>query len=950
MKYKIFLGSLLFLLFWSATSQTNQDFSVNDKLKLDPKVHYGKLDNGFTYYIRHNESPANDIILHFLVKAGFDNEAEDQLEYAHLLEHIGASHTKSLPDVSKFFLSHGGISNAATTGGFTRYEVKIPTGDKEALDTALRFFHELTRDINTEQSLIDLQRGAVLGEMRTSSPHRFWMRQKIIGQLLKGTGEKIYDRPKHKRSIQNFNRDAFLRFYDHWYQPDLEAAVIVGNIDADSIETKIKTLFSDLKSSQNPENSIHYANKNRIHLSGVNTHTSIPDTVNENLRFFIVKKRLKSWSPPTINADFKKMILNQLYMDITIQRSNQLQQQYNPPYLHYYPDTYSAFIDPFSAEIMKVNCNKETSESLEETLKSAFVAWRQIHETFTTSELKIAKTRLLQKFSKEDFEKSENITRDYEKNFLANGAAPSPQAKYNLLVKLLEQIDIKDIQNLARENGSLDRDTNFIVFSGPEKDIPENSLIEEIISKVKKMNVDTLRIKREKVPSLEDVISLRASKDPVICQKENSIGVSTLELRNGIRLVLKPTSSRLESRRNTVFIDAFREGYLPIQNREDYLKVSVAPEVIQYCGAGPFDKFDLENFSSRKDFKLKFGTVKQNQFIHGEAKVANVDELLNLLYLYTTEPRKDPEAFKAWKVEKMHQLQNEERTSGFFYMDTLKSIWYPKIPVLKPQDLELFSLNGIYDAFQEYYSDFTNYTFIVTGDFDKAKILPGLIKKLDAFPTGDQRPRAKKFDHDFPLKKMNMIIEYPKIDHAYVSLYFPVVASTDVKTQAILQLLEEALGDHLWKPLRAGSYAPVIEGKWMDREKGIYAFHVQFDSALDNKENMIKTVREELFRFRKKGVDQQWLDQAISEEKKRFGKNLESYGYFNFWADHLLETMGTGEDPAEKVLKYETYLDHFISLKEVNAAAKRYIIDNDFQQFILIPQGAKERKRLDQTP
>ena len=939
---KLFVWSFLFLLFWSVTGQTRQ-ITEKGKSNLDPKVRYGKLDNGFTYYLRHNETPANEVVLHFVVKAGFFQEEEDQLEYAHLMEHMGSFGTKHVPNVKDYFFSKGN-RHAGTRDDHTYYTVDFLVRNREVLDTALEYFHDLTNDINLDQSLVDVQRGAILGEMRSISPHRQWMMHQLLVQVLQNTRVKPRDPARTKASIENFDRKAFLRYYSDWYRPDLEAAIIVGNLDMDSLETEIRIKFADLHLPQYPRDAQARVEENIIRLTGENSYSQVLDTVDLQLRLHIESKRLQGDYNPQGKADLKKILLDELYQMIASERSARLRQNFHPPFAHFSPNDYPALTNQLSLSGMEVKLETEASGSVERKLMNALISWKVIHTGFTLVDLNNAKDRLIQDLSEGDNQKSEYLARSYEKHFIRNAMAPSPEKNNKLFSELLEQIDLKDIQNFARESGSLYKNTDFIFFSGPEKAVPDAKTIKALVAKVDTMKLKRLAKKRKIVTSLEDVVRMPIEDGPILDQSENSIGISTIALRNGIKLILKPTYSRVDFRSNTVFIDAFREGTLPIHNQNDYLNAVVAPEAIQFSGAGPYDKFDLEEFSRAKGLKLRFSANKQDQTIHGESNVADVNELLNLLYLYTTQPREDLEAFEAWRAMKEDQLKNEVRSSGFFYAKTIDSQWYPQIPVFKPEDLQRISKKSIYDAFNKYYSGFDDYTFIVTGDFDKENLLPVLVEKLAAFPTRKTSLKREKSKLSFPLKKMNKTIEYPGIDHAYVNLYFPVAAPTDVKTTAILELLAKALGSRTWDRLRAGSYEPSSGGWWIDRDNGIFIFMIQFDSALTNTQHMISMARKEFCELKEKGVSEEWLKQAASAEKENFGKNLESYGYLNFWPDYLCKTLELGEDPKKKVLEYEAYLDHFISLKEVNAAAKRYLSEENLQQFVLLPPGQKIKK------
>ena len=63
----------------------------------DPDVVVGKLDNGLTYYIRHNNWPENRADFYIAQKVGAIQEEESQRGLAHFLEHMCFNGTKHFP-------------------------------------------------------------------------------------------------------------------------------------------------------------------------------------------------------------------------------------------------------------------------------------------------------------------------------------------------------------------------------------------------------------------------------------------------------------------------------------------------------------------------------------------------------------------------------------------------------------------------------------------------------------------------------------------------------------------------------------------------------------------------------------------------------------------------------------------------------------------------------------
>ena len=51
--------------------------------------------------------------------------------------------------------------------------------------------------------------------------------------------------------VMNFKPQTLRDYYEKWYRPDLQGIVIVGDIDVDAVEAKIKTMFADIPAQPN---------------------------------------------------------------------------------------------------------------------------------------------------------------------------------------------------------------------------------------------------------------------------------------------------------------------------------------------------------------------------------------------------------------------------------------------------------------------------------------------------------------------------------------------------------------------------------------------------------------------------------------------------------------------------------------------------------------------------
>ena len=208
---------LLFLISYGLTGQTKTTYQDN-QLSLDSLVHYGKLDNGFTYYIRKNHTEKNQVEMYLVTKAGMFHEENDQLGYAHLMEHLVFKETTHFPKVKEYFRKVGRKAHAGTRYTYTYYNVGLAADDTIALANGLQLLRDWAQDLEFDQTSLKTEQGAVLGEMRVNNPYREWKSDKIKSLITEGTGYKEQDLDKIKQSTKNLNKQAFIRFHNDWYQ------------------------------------------------------------------------------------------------------------------------------------------------------------------------------------------------------------------------------------------------------------------------------------------------------------------------------------------------------------------------------------------------------------------------------------------------------------------------------------------------------------------------------------------------------------------------------------------------------------------------------------------------------------------------------------------------------------------------------------------------------------
>ncbi|SDR68390.1 Predicted Zn-dependent peptidase [Gillisia sp. Hel1_33_143] len=935
---------LIILLFFSVSVVASQEKqNKNEDDLLDSSVRHGQLQNGFTYYLRKNDTPKNKIELHLIVKVGISQWDNTQLEYAHLLEHLGYKGTKNFPNKKSHFGKPGISNHAKTSFDYTEYYFSIPSEDTQMLSDVLKLYRDMTHNIILDQKSIEVERAAVLGERRTNNPYRDWLNETIKDNLLSNVGFKKFEEKKAIQGMEDFNIEAFFKFYKDWYRPELQSIIIVGDINLDKIEQKIENNFSNLKphidSKKHDEG--HYNPK--IKLKGQNRLLTINDSTNSNIRFKIFSKSINKGLNPKDENDFKDLVLLKLYQNLVKAKSEMFEESFHPLFSEFFSNYALGELAGGQLQVITMGVDLETGNQKQmlKTIREAFFAWKQIHNGISDLELEKAKVKILNEVNNNSLSSSVSLASRYRKHYVNGRFAKDSQEEIEMISQILRDIDLEQIQSYFKKAGDLSENVDFVFLKGTKAKVPDNNKIKRIIKEIESIEVSPIDPPKEPIKTLTNLVSVPVSKAIKLDKSsKNLIDVSTITLDNGIKIVLKPLKPTSKKYNSTLQIRGYRKNNIPFKNRDVYLEASLVPEIVKYTGAGKYSKFELDKFKAAKGIKLRFDFTKDFQALNGEFKFSEIEEFFSLINLYRTQPRMDTEGFKAWKNNKRLEFQGKTiRGSSDFYQDNILALRYPEIPRLKSDEIEDINLKKILKAHNQWFSDFKGYTFIVTGDFEREKIAKQLINILSAYPTKNLPELDSVNSAEFPLKKMDKTIYLENINQAMVTLSFPIKVERNTKNTILLQLLSMVLNDKIYKRLREGCFSPRAYGKWEDSRKGIYSFNVGFDSAIGNQEKMIEMVLETFNNLREEGVSQDWLEKAVKNESYSYKNRIDDFGFFNMWPDYLQNKIENGENMVSELVEYNTVLEHFISLEEMNLAIKKFLREDYFQKFVILPNN-----------
>ena len=914
----------------AATSKQNSA----DVIPLDPAVRTGKLPNGFTYYIRKNVEPKNRVQLYLANKIGSIMENDNQRGLAHFMEHMGFNGTKNFPKndlvnyLQKAGVRFGADLNAYTSFDETVYQLPIPSDDPEILKNGIQIMRDWAQDATLDVAEIDKERGVVLEEKRLGKGAQQRMQDQYLPMIFNNS--RYSDRLPigTEEVLKNFSAETIKQFYQDWYRPDLQALIVVGDIDVDAMEQTIKAKFSDLKNPAKPRQRTQYS----ISLLNKNQFIAVTDK-----EFPVSVTQLMIKHPETkliTTNDYKNSILRSLFNSMIGNRFADMSKQADPPFLQA-----GANISGFLAGLDMYNVFVVAKPGeMERGFKSILTETERVQRFgFTQTELDRAKqsylTNMESSFKEKDKTPSESLVNEYLRHFLEQEASPGIEYEFKMANSMIGGINLSDVNGLAKKYiTDVNRD---VIMMGPEKDkanLPDEAKIESWISSAKTSDISAYVDQVSNKP----LLSAKLSGGKVTSEsKIPELGITEFKLSNGIKVILKPT----DFKNDEISFSAFSEGGTSLYSDADFQSALYATTIIRNGGLGDFNSVQLPKLLTGKKVSVFPYLSDRFEGLSGSTSPKDIETALQLTYLYFTQPRKDAETFKGLIAQQKGGLANRGNDPNSVFADSVAAIlgnYNVRRTGPSIEKINQVSLDRAFEIYKDRFADASDFTFIFVGNFKPEEFKPLLERYLGSLPSTNRKETAKELGIQIPGGKIDKKIYKGQEPKASVRLVFSGDYTWSEKHNNQLDALASVLTIKLIERLRedeGGVYGVGARASYTKFPKGRYTFNISFGCAPENVEKLISSTLDEINKIRVNGALASDIEKFIAEETRSTETQLKDNG---FWLGYLTNQL-QNEDEPKQVL---TYLE---SLKELNpealkATAQYRLSPDNFIRMVLLPE------------
>ena len=929
----------LFFIYSILAGTIGMSLAQEKPLPLDPAVRKGKLANGFTYYIRHNEEPKNRVVMYLVNKAGSVLEDEDQRGLAHFMEHMSFNGTKHFPHnllvdyLQKSGIRFGADINAYTSFDETVYQLPIPSNNPELLKGGLEIMRDWAHEALLDTGEIDKERGVVLEEKRLGKGASDRMQRQYWPLILNNSRYAVRVPIGLDTVLNNFKRPVIARFYNDWYRPDLQAIIIVGDINVDQIEASVKEQFADLK------NPVHekLRTKYTVPLTGKNQFMAVTDKEMTATEAEII---IKHQAPELRTAaDYRGALVQGLFDQMLSDRYAELLRKADPPFI-----SGSAGISGFMGGLDAYDASVQSKPGeLERGLKAV---WRETERLkrfgFTSTELERAKTAYQNNMESALKEKnktnSNSYVSEYQAYFLKNEAAPGIDIEYKLTKEDLPGITLTDVNNLATTY--ITNSNRDILILAPEKDkssLPDESKVNSWLNEV---HLETLTPYKDEV-STKSLLSTQPTPGKIKSEEQNKeLNITTITLSNGVKVLLKPT----DFKNDQIIFNGFASGGTSLYSDADYQSASSAAGVIAAGGAGNYNTEELNKYLEGKQLSVRPFINERFEGVGGGSTPEDLETAMQMVYAYFTEPRKDTTIFQGIIARSKAGLANRESDPNSVFSDTASAVlgnYNIRRTGPSLQKLDQINLDKAYQIYKERFADAGNFTFTFVGNIDINTIKPLLEKYLGSLPSTYQHEQAKDLNIHAPAGRIEKTVYKGSEPKATVYLVYTgkynYSPGNDVKMDALKETLEIRLLERLRED-ESGVYSPGVQENTTILPQQRYSFIIHFGCAPQNVEKLIASTLDEINKLKTEGPPQVNVDKWRSEDKTSFEPQLKTN---NFWLSYLSAQLQTNQ-ALNEVNNYNSLLDA-VNPGDVKAMAGNYLNGENYIKLVLLPEKSTSK-------
>jgi zinc protease len=903
----------------------------------DPATRIGKLDNGLTYYIRHNDKPAQRAEFYLATDVGALQEAPDQDGLAHFLEHMCFNGTKNFPGkgilnwLESIGASFGGNVNASTGVEQTIYLLNnIPLVRPTVVDTCILIMHDYSHFVTCDPEEIDKERGVILEEKRSRNNAQWRLRE--------ASGPYLYNNTKYattsiigtEENLKNFKPESLTNFYHTWYRPDMQALIVVGDIDVDYVENCIKRTFADIPAPVNPrQKDVIAIPDNAEPAIGILTDPEMSNTA-------VVTYWRSEATPEELN-NTPVRLMTDLVLDIV---SNAMNERFEE--IAAKPDApfimggfgYGNLCE--TADVVMTQVASKDGTALPAFAAGLLEAEKLRRFGLTDGEVERAKSEILSQYEtaakQADTRKNSEFVMPMISHFFDNQAFMDPQMEYQVVQAVLQQLSAPVINQLAQQ--IITRENMVVIYQAPEKEgltHPTAEQIKAIIDQVENAQIE--QAAGEDIPeAFLDPATLKGSKASKA--KPYAHGAQTYKLRNGVNVYLLPT----DYEKDRISFSLFKNGGRSLLSDEELYSFdsNVWSLYQQSTGVAGFPATTVRKMLAGKQLSVAPFINEYTHGINGSTTPKDLETALQLAFLYFTEPRFDEAEYKQGMSQIETVLPNLVSQSNYKLNKAMLDYLYdsPRRFMISPESFAKADLATLENGYKRLFNDAAGASLMIVGDFDPAEVTALVSKYAGSLPKGKKAPVATyrgdgitsaNREFDFKAQMATPMVTVLQVYNANKPYSVEADASMDALSYILDMIYTETLRED-----EGGTYGASSSAGVSNKPDEHHTMQVVFQTNVESADKLRQLAKSAFEDLAKNGPDPEKFDKTVKNLQKNIPEDRQRNAY---WSSMLSQSILYGIDYDKE---YEAAVNA-LTPEKVRAAAQE-LLDGNFVEIVMRPE------------
>ena len=855
----------------------------------DQNVRRGKLENGLTYYIRHNEKPAQRANFYIAQKVGSILEEDDQQGLAHFLEHMAFNGTQNFPGKALLnYMEHNGVKFGENVNAWTSIEqtvymlTNVPTTNMNLIDSCILILHDWSSFISLESEEIDKERGVILEEMRQGQGAQMRIYQKMLPEIYPNSPYGHRLPIGTEEVVSGFKHDALRAYYHKWYRPDLQGIIIIGDIDVNEVENHLKTIFEDIPAPINPaERTRFQVADNEEPIVSICTD---PEETNYNISVFY-KHDIVPFEEKDDIQYWLKGYIDELVATMYNNRMEELTQKANPPFIFGY-GYYGTFFVSDTKDAWTSLAYAKDKDGIDEALNAIVAENKRMQQYgFTASEFERAKADLMKRIENQYDERDKQETGRYLypilNHFLTNEPLMGIENEYMLLSQILPNLPVEAINQYVPE--LIRKDNIVITLTAPEKEgevLPTKGELLALFNQANEVEVEPYK----ETVSNEPLIATLPVKGAIESKKhDDTFDATILTLKNGVKVIYKPTKFKDDE----ILMTTYSFGGYSAMDQSDPFTLQEINELATIGGLGNFSAIDLPKILAGKKANVRPDISLFTEGMSGNCSARDLETMLQLTYLYFTSPRSDEEAFQSYITRTKAMVANIESDPNTAFRDNLLLALYDNHPLVKrmrAEDYDKVDYSKALKLYADRFKDANNFVFTFVGNIDPETFEPMIEQYIGSLKT---KKNNETWTANAPvITDKNFNSHYTKaMENPKTTCYMVYNGDMEFtrKNQLTMQALSDVMDIVYTEKIRedeGGTYGVGVNGNLSNRPKETFMFLIGFETNKEMYEKLMGIAKAELQNVANNGPRPEDLKKVKEFLIKKHAEDMENNRYW----------------------------------------------------------------------